>query len=134
MGEDKLPWGLKRELGPSGLWRPYEGCFWLWLLGYVRKLGVWDSFRAEIWAIVHGLELAWNKGFKFLIVESDSHALISALTSVDNTKDGFCKLSRRVGSLQKHDWQLKFKHNFREGNKCADWIANKGIELQSYDL
>lgn len=47
------------------------------------------------------LELAWNKGIRFWVVESASVAVISGINS-------------------QKDWHLVFTHTLREGNRCID--------------
>ncbi|XP_061361302.1 uncharacterized protein LOC133305184 [Gastrolobium bilobum] len=34
-----------------------------WLSGFAFKLGTCSSYKAELWGILRGLELAWNEGF-----------------------------------------------------------------------
>ena len=43
-----------------------------WLMGFSRKLGICTSLQAELWNIVIGLDLAWDRRYSKLIIESDS--------------------------------------------------------------
>ncbi|KAK9029784.1 hypothetical protein V6N11_026886 [Hibiscus sabdariffa] len=42
-----------------------------WLVGFSKTLGHSDALRAELWAIYDGLKLAWDCGFRRLLVQSD---------------------------------------------------------------
>ncbi|XP_061354128.1 uncharacterized protein LOC133298795 [Gastrolobium bilobum] len=44
----------------------------IWLNGFAYKLGFCSSFKAELWGILRGLEMAWSKGYRKIILESDS--------------------------------------------------------------
>lgn len=46
------------------------------------KLECGDEVTAEIWACVHGMELARELGFKKIILESDAAAVIDLLLSI----------------------------------------------------
>lgn len=50
-----------------------------WIKGSAVNTGLCTSVKAELWAVVTGLELAWSMG------ETDS-ALVAALISKDHVK------------------------------------------------
>ena len=43
-----------------------------WLGGFSIKLGSCSEHEAKLWEVIHGLILAWEKGFRYLEVEVDS--------------------------------------------------------------
>ncbi|XVE92022.1 hypothetical protein REPUB_Repub01dG0061500 [Reevesia pubescens] len=43
-----------------------------WLFGFTRKFGTGHISKAEIYAIYTGLLLAWEQGYRMVMVESDS--------------------------------------------------------------
>nr|WMB96745.1 hypothetical protein [Solanum melongena] len=43
-----------------------------WVCGFVQKIGIASILEAELWGILQGLKLCWNKGFRTLEVETDS--------------------------------------------------------------
>ncbi|KAL2926106.1 Phosphoenolpyruvate carboxylase [Bienertia sinuspersici] len=51
--------------------------------GFSANFGVCSSFRAEIKAVTHGLELAKSLGIRQLIVQMDNLACIQMLTHDD---------------------------------------------------
>lgn len=88
-----------------------------------------QSVTAEMWGVLIGMEIVWNKGIRKVIVESDSAALIS---SINNSNCGQChnRLIFRILDWKKKDWQVIFSHTYREGNRCADWLANWSFHHQ----
>jgi hypothetical protein len=55
--------------GAGGLLRDFTG---KWLKGFVINVGVATNTTAEFWGILKGLELAWELGFRSLLLESNS--------------------------------------------------------------
>lgn len=61
--------GATRDDGCGGVLRSPSG---KWIVGFNKMLGVSDSLSAEILGIIIGLNLAWERGFKQIYLESDS--------------------------------------------------------------
>lgn len=94
-----------------------------WLVGFAANLGTCTAYAAELWGILYGMEVVWRHGFRRIIVEADSLSIISSL------RDGTVgskrtKFFRRTFDWKNRDWDVKFSHTFREGNICANWLAN----------
>ncbi|XP_061338024.1 uncharacterized protein LOC133284905 [Gastrolobium bilobum] len=70
-----------------------------------------------------GLERAWGNGYRKIILESDSLLAITVLTK---SGAAVCEvqLVSRIRTWLGRDWHVQLHHNFREGNSCADWLAN----------
>ncbi|KAK5811266.1 hypothetical protein PVK06_026593 [Gossypium arboreum] len=64
-----------------------------WLLGFSRKIRYWDVTRAELWALLDGLEVAWQVGYKKVEIESDS------LKAIKSGK--ICRLCRGLLCISK---------------------------------
>ncbi|XP_061347266.1 uncharacterized protein LOC133292825 [Gastrolobium bilobum] len=98
----------------GGLIRNSQG---RWLGGFAYKLGICSSFKAELWGVLRGLELAWNEGFRNIIIESDSSSVITVLT-----KSGVavreCHLIARIQTWINRSWSVTLMHTYREGNVC----------------
>lgn len=43
-----------------------------WVVGFNMELDVADSLSVEIWSLIIGLNLAWDKGFWCICLETDS--------------------------------------------------------------
>ena len=55
--------------GEGGLAKDENG---IWQGGFVAKLMCISIDEAEAWALLHGLQMAWDMGIKRLIVKTDS--------------------------------------------------------------
>ncbi|CAN1320736.1 Putative ribonuclease H protein At1g65750 [Linum perenne] len=75
---------------------------------FAINLGNCSITRAEIRGALHGIRLAWLRGFRKVEVQIDSQAVVAILLK---------------------DWELKVKHIYREANQAADYLANKGHRL-----
>lgn len=109
--------------GCRGLLRDDSGS---WIVGFVINLGRCTSYIAEMWGILQGLEVACLTGIRRLVVESDSATIIDLLRNGRNSPTRNSCLLRIFEWLEK-DWQPQLVHTFREGNVCADWLANWSI-------
>jgi hypothetical protein len=49
----------------------------VWLGGFGRNLGYFSVFMSKLWGIYSALELAWDKGYRMLSLESDSAIAVS---------------------------------------------------------
>lgn len=64
-------------MGSGGLIRDDNGD---WIVGFSSFDGVGDVLLAELTVIKHGLQLAWDEGFRSVVCESDSRDAISILS------------------------------------------------------
>jgi ribonuclease HI len=117
--------------GCGGLFRDSDG---QWLKGYTLRIGDCDALHAEMWGMYTGMKMARRQGYTHLIVESDSKLLIDMVT-------GRCKLNgnspilvKRIQDLSNLQWHVIFQHTWREGNRCADWLASFSLNQSSYDV
>ncbi|EEF37876.1 nucleic acid binding protein, putative [Ricinus communis] len=82
---------------------------------------------AECWAACEGLKLAWNMGYRELIVEVDSK-LVAGWLNADQTCMNDCSnLIYACRELIRKDWNVDVRHVFREGNMIADSLANRRL-------
>lgn len=93
------------------------------------NIGICSAATAELWGIIKGMELAWNQGVRQLIVESDSVFIIANIISrkASGYRSSFFK---QIGDWQNRDWNLIFSHTYREGNNCANWLANWALAVE----
>ena len=75
--------GSMVELGSNaacrGILRDSDSCF---LVAFAARLHNVSVLEAKLWGIYHGLKLAWERGFRKIIVYSDS------LIAINLLKDG----------------------------------------------
>lgn len=69
--------GNPRLAGASGILRDFSGN---WVFGFSLRLGLASNNIAKLWAVRQGLMLAWDLGFKFIQLETNSTTVISWLT------------------------------------------------------
>ncbi|KAI9170352.1 hypothetical protein LWI28_026719 [Acer negundo] len=57
-----------------------------WVIGFVLNKGIGSALEAELWDFFEGLSLLWSAGFRCVIVETDSLAILHLLSqnSIDN--------------------------------------------------
>lgn len=112
-----------RLASAGGLLRDHRGN---WIAGYTCNIGIANSFLAELWGLREGLLLAKNRGISKLIAETDSETMVQVLR-----RDGMSTINSNVlvtdcKLLLDHFQDSKVVHIFREGNQCADYLANIG--------
>ncbi|KAE9595686.1 putative ribonuclease H-like domain-containing protein [Lupinus albus] len=120
--------------GCGGVFRDSTGS---WLYGFAVSLDRGTSSAIELSAISIALDIAWDRGFRKLILETDS----LTVADVVNNKDGACshrlhekKLVESIrDKKKKRKWDVRIVHSRREGNKVADWLANLSHGLQVGD-
>jgi len=108
--------------GCGGVIRDHSGS---WIVGFKRVLGSCTVIEAEQWAVYKGLKLAWDLGFKKIILESDAKNVVNMLMC-----SNFNRCSLLVSQIQKMmtlDWELKIQHISREQNHLADALAKEGL-------
>ncbi|KAJ1428119.1 Ribonuclease H domain [Sesbania bispinosa] len=90
-----------------------------------------NSLLAELLAFKQGLIIAWERGHKKLIVESDSMEVIHLVNNQTYYEDQFGEVVRHIQQLLKKDWHVQCIHVMREANLLADLLAklhNYGVD------
>ncbi|CAN1121082.1 Putative ribonuclease H protein At1g65750 [Linum perenne] len=72
------------------------------------NLGICSITRAELRGAMTGLQIAWDRGFRRIIVQLDSRVAVQLLLG---------------------GWMIKVEHIYREGNRAADYLAGIGHAL-----
>ncbi|CAI0422377.1 unnamed protein product [Linum tenue] len=93
---------------------------------FVENLGVCTITRAEIMAAIRGLQMAWKNGHRKVLLQLDSTTAINILTSQDQTEHRYHNLVFQFQRLLQQNWEVRISHIYRESNKVADFLANKG--------
>ena len=107
----------------GGLIRDSSGFF---CGGFVANLGICPITVAEIWAVYYSLYLAWQKGFRRILLESDSSSALSLIQKDSIDRHPFASIVKHVRDLLSRDWEVHILHIFCEGNRAADFLANIG--------
>ncbi|CAI0383552.1 unnamed protein product [Linum tenue] len=70
--------------------------------------------------------MAWKYGYRKVLLQLDSTTAINILTSQDQTEHRYHNLVLQFQRLLQQNWEVRVSHIYREGNKVADFLANKG--------
>ena len=113
--------------GGGGLIRNEEGG---WGAGFARKIGITTSFLAELWALRDGLSLCVNRSILAVDVELDAKSIVDAIVNPNYSNIFASALLDDCRHLIQQIPQVRFKHCFREANRCADALARMGGLLE----
>ncbi|KAL0016957.1 hypothetical protein SO802_004026 [Lithocarpus litseifolius] len=115
-GTDGSSLGNPGLAGGGGLIRDENGD---WVVGFARKIGIANSFMAELWALRDGLLLCLQTHVRAVIVEMDSKVIVDTFsTHAEASSTGFAILED-CKQLVAQIPQVRFNHVYREANKCA---------------
>ncbi|KAK7306677.1 hypothetical protein VNO77_44629 [Canavalia gladiata] len=102
-----------------------------WLVGFTKSLELCPEVVAEIWGIYHGLLKAWDLQFQRVIIETDSVTAVQLLLHEPaNKRNKLLSYAYPIAlcrELIQRGWVIKVQYILREGNLCADWLANCGL-------
>ena len=129
----KIGWMMLNTNGPS-LGNPGiaggGGVIWdqsrRWVIGFSRKIGIATSLLVELWAIRDGLMLCTKRNLAMVEVELDAKAVVDMLANSQYLNNVISPLIVDSRHLVSQIPQVRFKHSYRETNKCADKLARKG--------
>ncbi|KAJ1418541.1 Ribonuclease H domain [Sesbania bispinosa] len=109
------------RLGAGGVLRDSIGN-WIW--GFSCSCGQGSSLLVELCALKLGLFIAWDKGCRKLLVDSDSleapHIINRGTPSVGTQ---FGDVILEIVELLHHSWDIKVFHVLREANVIADFLV-----------
>ncbi|CAL1380493.1 unnamed protein product [Linum trigynum] len=122
--------GSQGLAGAGGVIRDSNSC---WQGGFVSNLGSCSATLAELWAIYHGLRLVWNKGYKTIIIESDSQLAIQLVKNRSDPLHPYAALLSTIRRKISLDWVVNLVHTYRKGNRVADWLSKYSL-VYPYDM
>ncbi|KAJ1395438.1 Ribonuclease H domain [Sesbania bispinosa] len=94
--------------------------------GFNGFVGRGDSLEEELLAVLNGLEFAWMKGWRVLVVETDALEVVSVLQDSNLTFHKHLGLINAIKEYIQKDWNLVLSHAYREANMPADKLAKEG--------
>jgi ribonuclease HI len=101
------------------------------IYAFAEPLGISSSFVAEICGAMRAIEIAYQKHWQHLWLESDSSLVVAAFKNPD--KPVAWQLSNRWRNVMFMFRQMNcvVTHIYREGNQVADSLANHGLTINS---
>eukprot|EP00258_Populus_trichocarpa_P027694 XP_024443713.1 uncharacterized protein LOC112324533 [Populus trichocarpa] len=116
--------------GAGGVIRDHLG---VWIGGFARNIGICSSVNAELWAVYVGLQLAWDRGFRKVDLESDSKVVVGLINGDSVRVDRNYNIIMQIIGMLGRDWEVTTYHVYREANCVADWLANYGLTRDLLD-
>ena len=113
----------------GGLLRDENGS---WIGGFSRRIGIANSFTAELWALRDGLLLCRQLNVQAVAIELDASAIVDAFTHQSAANTIVSSIMEDCKLLMNQIPQASISHVYREANKSADWLASFGLNLDSY--
>jgi len=99
--------------------------------GFYGSIGWSNVLHVEIQALLIGIKLCWQAGFKKVICYSDSLHVVKLVTMETHRYHHYANMVEIIKDYMKKDWSFLLKHTLREGNACADILANMGANLET---
>ena len=109
--------GMARE---GGVIRDEEGN---WVVGFAKRIGSVSSFLAKLWALWDELLLCLKSHIKAMIIEMDAKAIVDAFSHQNNSNSIISSLMDDCKQLVTQIPQPRFRHVYREANRCVDFLA-----------
>jgi hypothetical protein len=91
-----------------------------------------SNFLTELSTICRWLYLAWDLGYRYIIMESDYHTVLNLIDETNQNsfypRANLLSLIRKLSSLY---WVVSFNHTLREDNECVDWLTK--FDVNNFD-
>ncbi|GAU20014.1 hypothetical protein TSUD_273490 [Trifolium subterraneum] len=98
-----------------------------WIGEVARNLGSCTVLMAELWGILTTLQMVWDKGYRYVSLESDSAIVVSLINKGCPPSHPYVSIVSLINRLKMKDWQVQISHIYRQANQVADWIANYAL-------
>lgn len=115
------------EAGIGGIIRDHKGNM---ISAFSKNIGIASNNKAEVWALYLGIKIANELEITDIIIETDSHFLISCLNRKGDHHPQLETLLTDSTKLMKKMSQAVIKFGYREVNGVADILAKMGTGLQ----
>ncbi|KAL0413166.1 UNVERIFIED_CONTAM: hypothetical protein Sradi_1518300 [Sesamum radiatum] len=118
----------KGNPGPFGAGRLVRNDRGRLILAFYEFFGDQTNTYAELYGVVRGLQLAWEKGCHNVWVEVDAMAVLQIIKS----EKGDWRLQSQLTRIRmlKRKLNLCFTHVYREANQPADFLANSACTMK----
>ncbi|KAJ6370397.1 hypothetical protein OIU76_028635 [Salix suchowensis] len=106
------------------------------MFGFSSRIQSRSSFEAELVAVREALKLAWDKGLRRVILESDSESVVNRIRN-QKIRQPKNQMEEIILECQGYGcspaWSCFFQHTYREGNFAADALT-KELVSESFEL
>ena len=104
-----------------------------WIGGFARRIGIANSFTAELWTLRDGLLLCQQLNVQAVIIELDAKTIVDAFNHQAKSNTVVSSIMEDCRHLVTQIPQTSIRHVFRETNRSVDQLANLGLNLD-YDF
>ncbi|EOY04660.1 Uncharacterized protein TCM_019860 [Theobroma cacao] len=97
------------------------------------------SVWTELWGVLDGLRLAWDSGFKKVMVQVDNKMVAQAISMDKLLSCSNTDLIHAIKDILQKEWEVHLLYIYckgfwtywasPEGNMIADYMANYGFDL-----
>lgn len=101
------------------------------IFSFSLKLGSCSILSAELWGILQGLRIAWARGFRHIIVNSNSQTAINLLSDGCCRTHSYHSLVEAIHDVHGDAGRIQWKHVLRESNQVADALVKYGLSLDN---
>lgn len=93
-----------------------------WIIGHQRYVERGMSLNSELWAILHGMEIARQREYENVVVESDC---LVAIEMIKDSSDGALSntIVQKIKEVARQFSMVEFHFVRREGNLVANYLA-----------
>ncbi|KAF7808928.1 reverse transcriptase [Senna tora] len=98
-----------------------------WLKPEAGCLGISSPEGAEARGIWCGLNLAWEMGYKKVVIENDCLRIINQITKETNMAHPLHPTIATIKNIISRDWNATMSHCHRNVNTCADKLAKLSL-------
>ncbi|PKU66990.1 Putative ribonuclease H protein [Dendrobium catenatum] len=115
--------------GAGGIIRDFGGEV---VATFATPLQINDVISAELSALILGLELCIKYGCNSVWIELDAMFIVQSIKDGATGNANYFYLFRKVKIIM-NEMNVFISHIYREGNVCADWLANRSFTLYGYE-
>lgn len=120
---DGSSFGNPGRSGYGGFLRDVYG---QWICGFSGSCGFTTNLNAELMAILKGLNLAWSRGYKLVVCESDSTTALDLISHGPHPLHPHTPLINSIRSFWLYPWEVNFQHTYREGERVRELACQEG--------
>lgn len=100
------------------------------VFAFATRLQACSVTEVELDGVFHGLKITQNRGFKKLIVESDSHMVVELLNALNVHNHPYQNIIDGIKSIGDAEADFKWRNICCECNSVADLLAKCSLSLQ----
>ena len=127
-------------LGETFNWKVVQALYQrLWnFFGFAGQIDRGFAIGAEIKSIRYGLQLAWMKGYRDVVVESDSSQAVQFICRNSIPPPELVPLVQQCWDLMARNWKIDITHTLRNSYSCADVLVRSShqftLGIQDFDI